>query len=188
MKTDLTVDATGLACPMPVVKTKKAIETLQPGQVLEVLATDKGSLADIQAWANATGHHYIGNTQEQNIFKHYIRKADPNEVKEDVSFPHTIENEKLKQLLDSKKEIVILDVREPVEFAFGHIPNAMNIPLGQLSFRLNELNQNDEIYVVCRTGNRSDFACRILSEHGFTNVKNVLPGMHMWDGPVEKNV
>lgn len=188
MKTDLTVDATGLSCPMPIVKAKKAMETLQPGQVLEVLATDKGSLADVKAWANTCGHHYIGAQQEQDVFKHYIRKANPDEVKEDVSFPHTIENEKLQQLMDSKKEIVILDVREPAEFAFGHIPNAINIPLGELSNRLNELNQNDEIYVICRTGNRSDYACRFLSEHGFKNVKNVLPGMHQWDGPIEKHV
>lgn len=188
MKTDLTVDATGLSCPMPIIKAKKAIENLKPGQVLELQATDKGSLADIQAWANASGHQYIGSQQEDKVLKHFIRKANPDEVKEDVSYPHTIQNDKLQKLIAAKQDVVILDVREPVEYAFGHIPNAINIPLGELNHRLNELNREDEVYVICRTGNRSDYACRILSEHGFINVKNVLPGMHQWEGPIEKNV
>ena len=56
IRVDMTVDAKGLSCPMPIVKTKKAINDLQPGQVLEVQATDKGSKADIKAWAESTGH------------------------------------------------------------------------------------------------------------------------------------
>lgn len=187
MKTDLTIDATGLSCPMPIVRAKKAIETLMPGQVLEVKATDKGSLADIQAWANASGHHYIGTQQQQDVLRHYIRKADPNEVKEDVSYPHTIQNDELQQILTNNPSTIIVDVREPAEFAFGHIPNAINIPLGELVHRLNELNQTDEIYMICRTGNRSDYACRILDEHGFKKVKNVLPGMCQWEGPLKTN-
>ncbi|KPC97477.1 Sulfurtransferase TusA [Geobacillus sp. BCO2] len=55
IKVDMTVDAKGLSCPMPIVRTKKAINELQPGQVLEVQATDKGSKADIKAWAEAQG-------------------------------------------------------------------------------------------------------------------------------------
>ena len=57
---DLVVDARGLSCPMPIVRTKKAMEQLQPGQVLEVRATDKESLADIQGWMKNTGHQYKG--------------------------------------------------------------------------------------------------------------------------------
>ena len=79
VKTNSTVDAKGLACPMPIVRTKKAINTLNPGEVLEVLATDKGSRADIQAWSKSSGHQYLGTIEEGEVLKHYIRKAGSNE-------------------------------------------------------------------------------------------------------------
>ncbi len=50
IKANLLLDAKGLSCPMPIVKTKKAMKDLEAGQVMEVQATDKGSKADIQAW------------------------------------------------------------------------------------------------------------------------------------------
>jgi TusA-related sulfurtransferase len=56
IKTDFVLDAKGLACPIPIVKTKKAINGLEGGQVLEVQATDKGSKADIKAWSESNGH------------------------------------------------------------------------------------------------------------------------------------
>ena len=51
-----TLDAKGLACPMPIVRTKKSIDTINSGEVLEVLVTDKGALSDIPAWAKSGGH------------------------------------------------------------------------------------------------------------------------------------
>jgi TusA-related sulfurtransferase len=54
-----TLDVKGLACPMPVVKTRLAIDKLAAGDVLQVLATDRGSLKDIPAWAEATGHKIL---------------------------------------------------------------------------------------------------------------------------------
>lgn len=60
IKVDVQLDAKGLACPMPIVRTKKAMNDLQDGQVLEVQATDKGSKADLAAWAKTVGHQYIG--------------------------------------------------------------------------------------------------------------------------------
>jgi len=180
------IDAKGLACPMPIVKTKKAIEEIQPGQVLEVQATDKGSVADIQGWAKNTGHQYLGTVEENGVFRHYLRKADPHEVKEETKYPHTITNEELQTRIENGNDLVILDVREPAEYAFGHIPSAISISMGELDSRLSELKPTDEIYVICRTGNRSDLACQLLDEKGFKNVKNVLPGMTQWMGSIEK--
>jgi tRNA 2-thiouridine synthesizing protein A len=54
-----TLDVRGLACPMPVVKTRLAIDKLEVGDVLRVLATDRGSLTDIPAWAEATGNKVV---------------------------------------------------------------------------------------------------------------------------------
>lgn len=58
------LDAKGLACPMPIVKTKKEMSNLEAGQVMEIQATDKGSTADIKAWATSTGHQYLGTVEE----------------------------------------------------------------------------------------------------------------------------
>ncbi|MDF2646093.1 MAG: tusA 3 [Paenibacillus sp.] len=75
MMSDKLLDATGLACPMPSVKTKKSIEELSSGQVLEVHATDKGSQNDFAAWAKKTGHEILDSKEESGIYKFWIRKA-----------------------------------------------------------------------------------------------------------------
>ncbi|TWI54094.1 sulfurtransferase TusA family protein [Halalkalibacter nanhaiisediminis] len=186
IKVDHVLDAKGLACPMPIIKTKKALDELKSGQVLEVQATDKGSLADLQAWAKSTGHQYLGTNTERDVLVHYVRKADPSEVKEEVDFPNVITNEELEGKLD-QNGITILDVREPAEYAFSRIPNATSIPLGELESRLGELNPIDKIYVVCRTGTRSAMAAQLLANNGFTNVTNVKPGMSQWQGNTEQN-
>lgn len=178
------VDAKGLSCPMPIVKTKKGMDEITPGQVIEVQATDKGSLADIKAWAKSTGHEYIGTTDEDNVLKHYIRKSSSEEVKSEETFPHTISQEEVEKNLNSER-VTILDVREPAEYAFNHIPDAVSIPFGELENRLDELDKNNELYVVCRTSHRSDMASKLLSSNGFNNVKKVVPGMSEWQGPME---
>jgi rhodanese-related sulfurtransferase/TusA-related sulfurtransferase len=187
IKADLVIDAKGLSCPMPIVKTKKAMEQVNPGQVIELQATDKGSLADIQGWAKTTGHQYIGTQEDGDVLKHFLRKSDPNETKEETRHPHITKNEELQQKLESNENVIVLDVREPAEYAFNRIPGAKSIPMGELESRFNELNLDDEIHVVCRTGSRSDLAAQLLTEKGFKNVKNVLPGMTGWTGPTEKN-
>ncbi|CAM3510664.1 sulfurtransferase TusA family protein [Cytobacillus oceanisediminis] len=188
LKTNFTVDAKGLACPMPIVRTKKAINDLNPGEVLEVLATDKGSKADIQAWSKSSGHQYLGTIEEGDVLKHYIRKASANEEREATKFEPVASNDELQKELDSDSDIVVIDVREPAEFAFGHIPNAVSIPFGELEERIGELNKDKKIYVVCRTGSRSDMASQTLAEKGFSNVINVVPGMSQWNGPTEAKV
>ena len=57
---DQVVDCTGLACPLPVVKTAQAIKNLAPGQVLELLATDPGVEPDMRAWSSRTGNDLLG--------------------------------------------------------------------------------------------------------------------------------
>ncbi len=59
MNADKLLDAKGLACPMPIVKTKKAIDQLESGQVLEIHATDKGAKNDFTAWAKSGGHELV---------------------------------------------------------------------------------------------------------------------------------
>lgn len=101
--------------------------------------------------------------------------------------PQIVTNEQVAEKLKSKENTVLLDVREIFEFEFSHVPQAINIPLGDLSGRYGELDQNKEILIICRTGNRSDMAARYLMQLGFEKVYNVLPGMIQWAGEVEEN-
>lgn len=179
IKTDLVLDAKGLACPMPIVKTKKAMNSVEAGQVLEVQATDKGSKADLKAWAESTGHQYLGTIEEGDVLKHYLRKSSGEDT-EEKKHPVVATNEELENKLNDS--IVVLDVREEAEYAFNHIPNAINIPMGELETRLGELNKEDEIFVICRTGSRSDLAAQKMAQNGFSKVTNVLPGMSGWSG------
>ncbi len=185
IRVDKTVHCEGLSCPMPVVRTKKAIDEIAPGQVLEVIATDRGSLADLKGWAQRVGHYYLGVKEENGKFHHYIRRARTAEEKPEMRFPHTASNEELAQKLAAGENVKVLDVREPAEYAFGHIPGAVNMPLGQLEEKLSMLDPNKTYYVICRTGSRSDLACQLLDKKGFAHVKNVIPGMAKWEGPME---
>ncbi|MFB6096737.1 MAG: sulfurtransferase TusA family protein [Haloferacaceae archaeon] len=72
-----TLDVKGENCPMPVVKTKQRIDQLADGDVLEVLATDSGSMSDIQGWADTTpGVALVDQQDDGDVFRHYVRKAE----------------------------------------------------------------------------------------------------------------
>ncbi len=74
MKSDKVLDAKGLACPMPVVQAKKAMDELDSGQVLEVQASDKGSWKDIPAWAKTAGHEMVAQREEEGMYRFWIKK------------------------------------------------------------------------------------------------------------------
>jgi len=69
------VDAKGLACPMPIVRTKKAMNELEVGQVLEIHTTDKGSIKDLAAWARAGSHELLKHEEENGTLKFWIKKG-----------------------------------------------------------------------------------------------------------------
>jgi tRNA 2-thiouridine synthesizing protein A len=72
-----TLDVKGASCPMPVVKTKSAIDDLSEGEVLEVLATDRGSMSDIDGWASGTdGVELIDQDEGDDVYRHYVRKTE----------------------------------------------------------------------------------------------------------------
>lgn len=71
---DRLVDARDLMCPMPVMAATKAMRRLAPGQVLKVLATDRGSLGDIPAWAEANEDELVESGEQDGVFVFYIRK------------------------------------------------------------------------------------------------------------------
>jgi tRNA 2-thiouridine synthesizing protein A len=75
MNSDKVLDATGLACPMPIVKTKKSMDELTTGQILEIHATDKGAQSDLAAWAKKTGHELLASEHEDGIYKFWMKKG-----------------------------------------------------------------------------------------------------------------
>lgn len=75
IKSDVQLDAKGLACPMPIVRTKKAMDTINTGEVLEVHVTDKGALNDFAAWAKAGNHTILEQKEEAGVYMFYIQKA-----------------------------------------------------------------------------------------------------------------
>lgn len=75
MNADKILDAKGLACPMPIMKTKKAMNELETGQVLEIHTTDPGAKNDLSAWAKSSGHELVGHQEEEGALKLWIKKG-----------------------------------------------------------------------------------------------------------------
>jgi len=68
------LDARGLKCPMPIVKTAQTISTMASGQLLEVLATDPGAVADFAAWSRGTGNQLVRNSIEDGVYRFLVRR------------------------------------------------------------------------------------------------------------------
>ena len=91
-----------------------------------------------------------------------------------------IEPAQLKERLDQGEQITVIDVRENEEVAFGMIPGALHIPMGQILERLEEISKTDEVILVCRSGNRSGVVQEYLKKNGYSGLKNMTGGMLEW--------
>jgi tRNA 2-thiouridine synthesizing protein A len=74
LKPDLELDCRGLNCPLPILKTKKAMDSLASGKVLKLVATDPGSVNDVNAWTRTTGNKLITSEQGKGQFVFYLQK------------------------------------------------------------------------------------------------------------------
>lgn len=93
----------------------------------------------------------------------------------------TVQNVTVQDLQKAQQQgTFILDVRTPEEYNEGHVKGSILLPLNELSNRLHELPHEGDIYVVCRSGNRSRQASDLLVKEGFQNVYNVEGGMQAW--------
>ena len=72
---DLELDARGLNCPLPILRARKSIQTLSPGQVLHIIATDPGSVKDFEAFCKQTGNELLSSGEEDGKFTFMIKKA-----------------------------------------------------------------------------------------------------------------
>ena len=71
---DIELDARGLSCPLPILRTKKSLNTMTSGQVLKILATDPGSVRDFQAFSKQTGNQLLHSAENAGEFRFYLRK------------------------------------------------------------------------------------------------------------------
>ena len=76
IKADQLLDARGKSCPGPIIALRKAFKTLEVGQVLEVQATDPGSVPDFKAWTEETGHTLLDHSAANGVFTFYVRKEE----------------------------------------------------------------------------------------------------------------
>lgn len=75
IKEDKVLDARGLLCPMPVVKAGKEMRSMAPGQILKILATDRGAIADMPAWAEDAGHELLEWKDESGTLVFFVRRS-----------------------------------------------------------------------------------------------------------------
>ncbi len=94
----------------------------------------------------------------------------------------------LKKLLDAKKPVTVIDVREPEEYAIARIEGARLIPLGSIGARVNELDSAEEIVLHCHHGMRSAKALKILESFGFKKLKNLKGGIDAWAKDVDPSM
>jgi len=71
---DVVLDAKGLNCPLPILRTKKTLQTMQPGGLLEVQATDPGSVADFESFCRQTGNQLISSSKEGDVYKFVLKR------------------------------------------------------------------------------------------------------------------
>ena len=74
MQITQTVDARGLSCPMPIVKTAQAVKTIPSGGFVEVLATDPGSVKDFAAWSRSTGNEIVEQSADGGVYRFVLRR------------------------------------------------------------------------------------------------------------------
>jgi len=75
MDSDVQLDAKGLNCPLPILKAKKTLKGMDSGQVLEILSTDPGSVADFDSFCRTTGNELLDSSQGDGLFTYYIKKS-----------------------------------------------------------------------------------------------------------------
>lgn len=172
-------------CPMVLVQLKESLANMESGQTVEVI-TDSAPKFQVvlRAWTAETKDLYSDYFERQGVTHHFIKKGDPGSRRQPEKHPQVLTNDDLKEILVEEQSMRLIDVREDIEFMLGHVPQAVNVPLSDFTSRIASFSKEETYYVICRTGNRSDFACKYMTSLGFKKVFNVLPGMHEWNGEI----
>lgn len=99
-----------------------------------------------------------------------------------------ISPEQLKDKLELRQQMMLLDVREPEEFEICHITGSILVPLSEFVDHVDDFDKNTEYIVICKDGDRSVEAIQILSKNGFLNLSNLEGGIYLWAKTIEKTM
>lgn len=99
-----------------------------------------------------------------------------------MSLINEIEVTELAKLKDAGESVRVIDIRQPAELSSGIIPGAEALPMHTIPLRMSELNREEKLIIVCRSGARSAQACMFLQQQGYDNVFNLRGGMMAWAG------
>jgi len=89
--------------------------------------------------------------------------------------------EELRQRITAGEDLILIDVREDDEVALGMIPGALHIPMGEIPYRTDDINNEAEVIFICRSGARSQRVCEYLQQQGFNKTANLSGGMIEWN-------
>ena len=105
-----------------------------------------------------------------------------------MALPQALNPVEVKKMLDAKKPLVLLDVRENEELAIVRIEGAIHIPMGDVPGRLHELDPDADMVVLCHHGMRSASVCNFLRQRDFQNVANLSGGIDAWAATVDPSL
>ncbi|HYG60474.1 MAG TPA: rhodanese-like domain-containing protein [Symbiobacteriaceae bacterium] len=97
-----------------------------------------------------------------------------------------VTTQELQEKIKRGEKLTVIDVREPWEYAEGHLPGSVLRPVGQIRTWANDYDKEAELYLICRTASRSAVAAKFLQSLGFKNVRNVSGGIISWRGQVAR--
>ncbi|MBN2720682.1 MAG: MBL fold metallo-hydrolase [Proteobacteria bacterium] len=143
---------------------------IPPEKEILLVADDYGDTEKARVWANRVGVDRITGYLEGGMPAWAISGMPSSDV-------HLLSADELYEAITGTSDLVLVDVRAPLEYADTHIDGAINIPAPDLRTRFRELSPDKPVTVICSSGNRSSLAASILKQHGFTNVSNVAGGM-----------
>jgi len=143
-----------------------------PGRPLVLLAETEADLG------RALGP--LARAGLDNVAGYLIGSAAVRETGLPVRQLPNVTASELAERLRGERDLVVVDVREPVEWDEGHVPGALHIPMREVAGRLGELPRDRPLVMMCRGGARSSLVGSLLLAHGFTDLLNVWGGMSAW--------
>ncbi len=96
--------------------------------------------------------------------------------------------QQVKRRLDAGEPLRLLDVREPWEYAIARLAGSVNIPLGEITSRWQELDADSQIIVMCKAGSRSRRVAQFLSAQGFGRIANLSGGIDAWTRDIDPSL
>lgn len=96
--------------------------------------------------------------------------------------------QELKQMIDSKSNFILLDVRSDNEVLVSKINSSIHIPMHEIPNRLNEIDKDKLVIVQCKLGQRSAKVCEFLIENNYKNVKNLIGGIKAWSKEIDPSI